>query len=148
LGGTFAGKIMDNTSGGGLANLLGGVLGGQAVQGAQDASGIPGGSALLGLLGPMLLGQGQGQGAQQPPMMGAQNSAMQQMAGGMPQVAPQGDQMGMQGVPDATQGQEQTMTPLERQSRMRRYQSAMRAAEAAKSGDIMSLVQTLIMESD
>ena len=140
LGGTFAGKIMDNS---GAANLFGNTVVGQAM---QDQGGMMGGSGLLGLLG--LLGQGQGQGAQQPPMMGAQNPAMQQMAGGMPQVAPQGDQMGMQGVPDATQGQEQTMTPLERQSRMRRYQSAMRAADAAKSGDIMSLVQTLIMESD
>ena len=135
---TMAGQIMDS-SGGGLANLLGGTLGAQAIQGMQGEGGMPITPALLGLLSPMLTGQGQQQ-QPQVPMMGAQNP----MAGGMPQAGQQQPQMGA----DATQTEGQTMTPLERQTRMRRYQSAMRAAEAAKSGDIMSLVQTLIMESD
>lgn len=126
LGGGLIGKLpaLDN-----INQLLGGTIGGQLI----DSLGGQGGQgAALGGLAALLGGQQQGQQqAVQPPMVQADAGIQQE---------------GQMAMPVGGQAEQQAID--DPRSRMARVQRAMRAADAAKSGDIMSLVETLIMMGD
>ena len=132
LGGGLIGQLpaLDN-----INQLIGGTIGGQLI----DSLGGQGGQgAALGGLAALL-------GAQQ---QGAQSPMIQPDAG-----IQQGGQMAMPPLKNAGEimpggGQSEPQSIDDPKSRMARVQRAMRAADAAKSGDIMSLVETLIMMGD
>ena len=136
LGGGLIGQLpaLDN-----INQLIGGTIGGQLI----DSLGGQGGQgAALGGLAALLGGQQQGQ------QQGAQSPMIQPDAG-----IQQGGQMAMQPLKNAGEimpggGQSEPQSIDDPKSRMARVQRAMRAADAAKSGDIMSLVETLIMMGD
>ena len=120
---------------GNINQLLGGIMGGQLMDGMSGQGGQGGQGLALGGLAALLGGQQQDQPQQGMNQLGQDGQG--QMA---QQPMFNSDQM-MQ-----PEGQAQ---PIEdRRSKMAKIQRAMKAAEAAKSGDIMSLVESLILAGE